>query len=186
MSNALQVGESLEGPRSGQAAECLWMTCGAVDYRLCDRDFDCARCPLDRALRGESRRAAVGEAGPERPGDLFYHPRNAWARVEDGGLVRTGLDRPTALRLGRVYSVELPAPGTRVRRGDPCWRVIHGAGETDVVAPVSGLVREVNARLVLQPSTLVADPYGAGWALVVEPSELGVCLKSLMYGRKVR
>jgi glycine cleavage system H lipoate-binding protein len=61
---------------------------------------------------------------------LFYHPAHVWARIEEQGIVRVGLDDFGQKLAGRVYSVQLPPAGTTVGRGAHCWRVTHHAGET--------------------------------------------------------
>lgn len=185
---------------ANSSVKCVWMVAGVVDYKLCDRDFDCDRCPFDQAFRDQSRAHAfksnqrfnTGEGlgltdlqGYEVAPMLFYHPAHVWARIEDKGVVRVGLDDFGQKLAGRIYSVQAPRAGTTVRRGEPCWRVSHHAGEAALASPVAGTIQIVNSNLAQHPSLINRDPYGEGWAFTIQPSGLEPCLAELYYGRKV-
>jgi glycine cleavage system H lipoate-binding protein len=185
---------------------------GVVDYKLCDRDYDCEHCPFDDALHGrvtpasdsldfsaarpierdgaghvrESRKEAAHIQGCEVAGALFFHPAHTWARIEDGGCVRTGLDDFAQRILGRPYLITMPEPGATFRFGEGCWDFTHQAGVSVLVAPVSGRVKEINPALADRPALLNRDPYGEGWVLLIEPTDLKGCLKRLIYGPKVK
>jgi glycine cleavage system H lipoate-binding protein len=187
-----------DGEQDAGSMKCLWMLAGVVDYKLCDRQYDCDQCPFDAAIgdgahlhRGLEETAkgdsvgGINVQGYELMPMLFYHPSHLWARIEDEGTVRIGLDDFGQRLMGRVYAVDLPAPGTTVSRSVACWRVAHHAGETSIAAPVSGFVLQVNPRLSQHPSLINRDPYGEGWVLVIQPADLERCLKQLYYGGKV-
>jgi len=174
---------------------CVWMQAGVVDYKLCDRSYDCEHCPFDDAFHHADETAAfINDRGPadlinvrgcRLPRNLFYGPQHVWARVEEGGRVRIGLDDFGQNLLGRVYAISLSAPGTPSSPEAPCARLAHQCGISAVVAPLSGKVKEINSRLVQQPSQMNHDPYGQGWFMLIEPSDLKGCLKQLMYGECV-
>ncbi|RPJ60916.1 MAG: hypothetical protein EHM23_08775 [Acidobacteria bacterium] len=185
--------------------ECVWMLARVVDYKLCDREYECENCLLDMGIRqaGGPRavipsrpgagieRAPGGEPGVMNirgytvPSTLFYHPRHSWARIEEGGRVRVGLDDFAQKLAGRFYSVLLPAPGSEVGPGCSNWRIVHSAGETTLTSPIRGVVEERNSRLSQLPSLVNRDPYGNGAAFVVRPVDLVGDLKGLYYGRQV-
>jgi glycine cleavage system H lipoate-binding protein len=125
-------------------------------------------------------------AGFELPEGIFYAPWHTWARIEGGGRVRIGIDDFAQRLLGRIYAVEIPRPGARVHRRTSTWRVAHSAGETVLRIPVTGVVREVNERLLREPSLANRDPYGQGAALVVEPARLSESVRRLLYGEEAR
>jgi glycine cleavage system H lipoate-binding protein len=211
MNNINQHG-SFSQTANANLKECWWMQAGVVDYKLCDRDYDCEHCPFDQVLNGrvttpvsnspafsaagpierdwsgrgkKSRKDAAGDQGSDAAGALFYHPAHTWARVEDGGCVRTGLDDFALRILGRPYLITLPEPGATLRFGEGCWHFTHQAGVTVLVAPVSGRVKEINPALAERPTLLNRDPYGEGWVLLIEPTDLQGCLQRLLYGPKV-
>ncbi len=87
--------------------------------------------------------------------------------------------------LGPAYSVSLPAANTSVQHGSECWRLTHQSGVTALAAPVSGKVKEINPNLRLRPALVNRDPYGEGWTILIEPTDLKTSLKRLMYGERV-
>lgn len=189
--------DKAESEAAGRHAECVWMLAGVVDYKLCDRDFDCESCPLDQAFRdaAHAHRASRPLVALESGGAdlreyqiapmLFYHPGHVWARIEEEGTVRVGLDDFGQSLTGRIYAVDLPREGAQVEGSRSCWRIAHQAGETALAAPVTGTVHRVNNKLTAHPSLLNRDPYSEGWALIIKPDRLEECLKQLYYGRKV-
>lgn len=208
MTNTKQQ-KNLSQRANNNLKECWWMQAGVVDYKLCDRDYDCEHCQFDQALHGreatsfpasltfitagpmelertrrvrKSQKEFTRTQGSEVARALFYHPAHIWARIEHGGCVRTGLDDFAQRLLGRPYLVTLPEPGTTLNFGEGCWRFTHQYGDTVFVAPVSGTVKEINPVLRERPTLLNRDPYGAGWVLLIEPTDLKSSLKRLLYG----
>ena len=177
---------------------CLWMEAGVVDYKLCDRAFDCEHCPFDEAVQSRSAKMilaaelfgdhvdAANVSGCEVAPDLFYDPTHVWARVEECGVVRMGIDDFGQRMLGRTYSL-IPSPANAVvRSGDECCRVTHQSGTVRLSAPVSGQIRQTNPILAQRPEVMNHEPYGEGWILLIEPSNLKGDLKRLMYGERAR
>jgi glycine cleavage system H lipoate-binding protein len=175
---------------------CIWMQAGVVDYKLCDRDYDCELCPFDEALHTRSSQQALRETRAQFEStivqgcgvepDLFYHPAHTWARIEEGGVVRAGLDDFGQRILGRAYSISLPALRTTVQAGSECSRLTHQAGVSFLIAPVTGNVKEVNSKLLQRPGLMNRDAYGEGWLMLIEPDDLKLDLKRLIYGERVR
>lgn len=170
--------------------KCCWMIAGIVDYKLCDRHYECDDCGFDQAMRNPGRLAAAAglarcPSAAAATDSLLFHPRHVWARFETGGRVRTGLDDFGRRLAGRIYCVALPEPGTRIAAGEPAWTFVHGDGEVSVAAPVSGIVAESNERLRHQPSLVNQDPYGAGWAVVLTPTDLATDLRDLCFGAEI-
>jgi glycine cleavage system H protein len=104
------------------------------------------------------------------PADLRYTREHEWARQE-GGRVRVGITAYAQEQLGDVVFVELPKVGAKVTAHQAFGVVESVKAVSDLFAPVSGEVVEVNAELGQKPETVNADPYGKGWMLVVAPSD---------------
>jgi glycine cleavage system H protein len=104
------------------------------------------------------------------PKDLRYSTEHEWAKLERGR-VRVGITRFAADRLTDVVFVELPAVGAGVRFMEPFGVVESVKAVSDLFAPLSGTVVEVNRALADAPEAVNADPYGKGWMIVVEPSD---------------
>ena len=107
----------------------------------------------------------------EIPGDLKFLKSHEWARVEGDGKVTIGISDHAQGLLGDLVYVELPNVGDQVEAGTACAVVESVKAASDVYAPVSGKVVDVNAALADKPETINEDAYGEGWLFVVEASE---------------
>ena len=104
------------------------------------------------------------------PDDLRYTADHEWARLEDGK-VRIGITDYAQDALGDVVFVELPAPGTAVDAGGSFSEVESTKSVSDIYAPLSGTVVEVNQELADAPQRINEDPYGEGWLVVIEADD---------------
>ncbi len=95
-----------------------------------------------------------------------------WVRV-DGGVATIGITRHAAEQLGDVVFVELPEVGRGVGTGEACAVVESVKAASDVYAPVSGEVIEVNAEIVGTPAAVNEDPEGNGWFFKVKLADAG-------------
>jgi glycine cleavage system H protein len=98
----------------------------------------------------------------EAPETLRYSEEHEWVRVE-GGVAVVGITDHAQAELGDIVFVELPAVGADVTQGKPLGVVESVKAVSDVYAPVSGTVLEVNDRLGDSPEIVNGDPYGDGW-----------------------
>jgi glycine cleavage system H protein len=104
------------------------------------------------------------------PEDLRYSTDHEWVRIE-GGKVRIGITDYAQDALGDVVYVEVPEVGTTVDAAAKVSEVESTKSVSDIYAPVSGTVVEVNNDLVDNPERLNDDPYGEGWICVIELSD---------------
>ena len=105
------------------------------------------------------------------PSDLKYTREHEWAKVE-GDRVRIGITDFAQEQLGDVVFVELPKVGARTT-GMQTFGVVESVkAVSDLFAPVSGEVVEINADLAKKPETVNTDPYGQGWMLVIKLSDV--------------
>lgn len=104
------------------------------------------------------------------PEHLRYTKEHEWAAA-DGTRVRVGITDFAQRELGDVVFVELPQVGASVRQGQSFCVVESVKAVSDVYAPVSGTVVEVNGRLAQEPELLNRDPYGEGWICVIEAAD---------------
>ena len=98
------------------------------------------------------------------PPELRYTQEHEWARQE-GATVRVGITHYAQEQLGDVVFVELPKPGTRVTASKSFGVVESVKAVSDLFAPVSGEVIEINAELTKKPELVNQDPYGRGWRI---------------------
>jgi glycine cleavage system H protein len=104
------------------------------------------------------------------PSDLRYSSDHEWARVEEGR-VRIGITDYAQDALGDVVFVEVPEVGTKVERGASFSEVESTKSVSEIYAPVSGVIAEINADLADSPEKLNDDPYGEGWICIIEPTD---------------
>ena len=110
-------------------------------------------------------------AGAESyPEELHYHEQHDWARVEGDEAV-LGITWFAQDSLGELVHVEGPAEGSTVAKDESYGEVESVKAVSDVIAPLSGEVIEVNAALVDAPETINEDPYGDGWLVKVRLSD---------------
>jgi glycine cleavage system H protein len=117
------------------------------------------------------------------PDDLRYHPEHDWARVEDGEAV-LGITWYAQDALGELVHYEPPAEGDTVRKDEAYGEVESVKAVSDVIAPLSGEVVEVNQRVVEAPETVNGDPYGDGWLVRIrlsDPDEVQTLLDAEAY-----
>jgi glycine cleavage system H protein len=105
------------------------------------------------------------------PNELKYAASHEWARLEEDGTVTVGITDHAQTALGDVVFVELPEVGTVFSAGQEAGVVESVKAASDVYAPVSGEVIEVNAALEEAPEAINADPYGDGWFYKIRPSD---------------
>lgn len=103
------------------------------------------------------------------PGDLKYTRDHEWAKQE-GKKVRVGITAYAQEQLGDVVFVELPKVGAKVTQRQAFGVVESVKAVSDLFAPVTGEVVEVNGELPKKPEVVNTDPYGQGWMLVIRMS----------------
>ncbi len=112
---------------------------------------------------------AAAESYPE---DLRYHPEHDWARVEGDEAV-LGITWFAQDSLGELVHFEAPAVGSTATKDRAYGEVESVKAVSDVIAPLSGEILEVNEAVVEAPETVNEDPYGAGWLIRVRMSDPG-------------
>jgi glycine cleavage system H protein len=123
---------------------------------------------------------AATESYPE---DLKYHREHDWARIEGDEAV-LGVTWFAADSLGELVHFEPPAQGASVTKDGSYGEVESVKAVSDVIAPLSGDVIEVNAKVVDAPETVNMDPYGDGWLVRIrlsDPSEVDSLLDAAAY-----
>jgi glycine cleavage system H protein len=104
------------------------------------------------------------------PDDLKYHPEHDWARV-DGDVATLGITWYAQDQLGEVVFFDPPGVGTALTKDSPYAEVESVKAVSDVIAPVSGEIVEVNEALKDSPEQINEDPYGEGWLVRVRLSD---------------
>jgi len=111
-------------------------------------------------------------AAESYPDELRYHRDHDWARI-DGDEAVLGITWYAADSLGELVHFEPPEVGASVSKDAPYGEVESVKAVSDVIAPLSGEVLEVNQRVVDAPETVNEDPYGDGWLVRVRLTDAG-------------
>jgi glycine cleavage system H protein len=123
---------------------------------------------------------AAAESYPE---ELKYHPEHDWARIE-GGEAMLGITWYAQDALGELVHFEPPKQGAAIAKDSTYGEVESVKAVSDVIAPLSGEVLEVNQKAVDEPETMNEDPYGDGWLVRIrmsDPSEVDTLVDADAY-----
>jgi len=124
--------------------------------------------------------------GYEVPEELYYTTDHFWAKVEDDGNVRVGLDAFGATAVGTIEYIDLPLEDDEFEAGDAFGSMESAKWVGGLSMPVTGTVIEVNEDIEDELELLPEDPYGDAWLILVEPSDLEEDLENLIHGDKIR
>ncbi len=113
---------------------------------------------------------------------LRYSAEHEWVR--EGNPVTVGVSEVAADALGEVVYIDLPQLGATLTAGEVCGEIESTKSVSDLYAPVSGEVVEVNDAAVAEPGLVNAEPYGAGWLFKVAVSEEGPLLSAEEYAQQ--
>ena len=119
----------------------------------------------------------------EYPDGLLYHREHDWARVDDDEAL-LGITWYAQDALGELVHYEPPEAGAAVKQGESYGEVESVKAVSEIIAPLSGEVIEVNQTVIDAPETVNEDPYGAGWLIrirLTEPGEADDLLDAAAY-----
>jgi glycine cleavage system H protein len=120
------------------------------------------------------------------PADLLFHPEHDWARIDPQSpdMATVGITWYAQDALGEVVFFEPPTVGTILKKDAPYAEVESVKAVSDVIAPLSGEIVEVNDALAQNPAVINEDPYGEGWLVKVrlgDPAEKETLLDARSY-----
>src|SRR6266536_1800303 len=107
----------------------------------------------------------------ENPRDYKYTKEHEWVKV-DGDIATMGVTNYAATQLGDMVYIEMPQVGETVTMGESAGALESVKAAADFYSPLSGSVIERNEKLLDEPGSINADPFGAGWFMKVKPSDL--------------
>lgn len=175
---AIKLGAFDYIPKPFTPEELRAVTTRAVERR---RLFEHERAAAEEPVAEEAPKSPE-EMPVTRPTDLYSIPEHSWAKVEDDGTVRIGMEDVFQKTVGEIINIDLPLEGDRVKQGNVCVRISSpGMHIHKLWSPVGGEVKEVNYELEEDPSLPKKDPYGKGWVLRLLPSSLEEDLKNLLH-----
>ena len=138
---------------------CVWMSAGVLSYQLCDREFDCDNCAVDKAIKKQHPRVQEHKAGyvagsPILMDGFLYTKNHCWIKPLDDQTVHVGIEPGLASMFFLPKAVILPSIGALLRSNETCsWIVLEG-GALPFPSPLDGTVLEINRRVVDNPVLL--------------------------------
>jgi glycine cleavage system H lipoate-binding protein len=149
---------------------------------------------IDYAIQRRRGFATAGEAAPSpvpvpvlhnpeyrTPPGVYFGPGHMWAFLEESGDVRVGADDLARVVVGEVESVDTPAPGTKVRAGEPLIQLRHGERAVSLQSPVDGVVEAINTK-----PTTADDAFTAGWIVRIRPEDTSVLQRGMLLGTRAK
>ncbi|KAL4426704.1 hypothetical protein ABPG77_004760 [Micractinium sp. CCAP 211/92] len=107
------------------------------------------------------------------PNELKYSKEHEWVHVKEGDIVSVGITDHAQAELGDLVHIELPDVGSTVTAGEEFGVVESVKAASDIIAPVSGEVVEINEGVIDEPEVVNSDPYWDGWMIKVKLSNKG-------------
>lgn len=179
--------------------QCVWMTSGVINYKLCSRNNACEECMFDRVMRNESaamiRRpdvdaalaadlASIDSSSPRIDGSHFYHRNHCWVKVVHPDEVIIGINGILARLIYGIKTVVLPKVGESVSREQFFSHIIQEKHIVPVINPVNGTITGVNQELERNPELLRKDFRDKGWLVSMKPDNLESDLRTLAFGNR--
>lgn len=171
---------------------CLHALAGRVATRTCTRDYRCEQCDFDRLverthlLYPRKGNGIVDIDGYRHSEQCHYHRGHTWTLPDYGGNVRIGLDDFAARMIGYAEAVELPALGSTILPGEPCFALRRDRHWVRVLSPIQGTVVSINEDVVRCPDLIHTDAFEKGWLVLVRPdADASVCA-ALVHGEEAR
>ncbi|MFP4393088.1 MAG: glycine cleavage system protein H [Desulfohalobiaceae bacterium] len=142
-----------------------------INFRPCTNEYICQDCEFDQEFSDLysvytvlSPISFLEVMGFHIPQGYYLHPGHCWVNFEEGSIVRVGLDDFCSRVLGPFDQIELPLLGKRVHQGQPAFKIIREGRESSVLAPLSGVVADINPQVQNKgPRTIQALPYTDFW-----------------------
>ncbi len=120
--------------------------------------------------------------GIKVPTSRYLHLGHTWVALESGGRVRIGMDDFSQKLLGSSEEIQMPVIGEEIRREKTALALLRRNERAGVLAPVAGVIEEVNPQILKRPGLIHDDPYGEGWMMLVAAINLRPDLDTLISG----
>ncbi|MCP3940737.1 MAG: hypothetical protein GY710_04555 [Desulfobacteraceae bacterium] len=173
--------------RDGRDRTCRHAMTARTGHRTCPMNYNCNHCDFDQIFEDTLSPAMSLDSGKISKIKGFkldqsgaFHSGHTWARIEQGGIIRIGMDDFTFKMLGKPDGFDLPLSGKELNQSEVGWGIRQGDNFADIQSPVNGIITMVNHEIRKFPNLPGQDPYKDGWLFTVHNSDLKEALKALM------
>ncbi|MCG8683955.1 MAG: glycine cleavage system protein H [Desulfobacterales bacterium] len=170
---------------------CRHALTGRTGHRVCPMNYNCDHCDFDQTFEEAMSIGAVPVVGQytdikgfRLPLGHYFHMGHTWARIEDGGIIRIGMDDFSFKVLGNPDRMELPLMGQELNHGRAGWGMGRKDHFADVQSPINGVITSVNPAPMKDAGRISDDPYTDGWLFTVHNNDLKGAVKPLMDDEK--
>jgi glycine cleavage system H lipoate-binding protein len=164
-----------------------------IDFRVCTNEYNCGNCEFDQYFNDQHTVHAVVKPvgvldieGFRIPQGFYFHRGHAWAKIEENSMVRVGIDDFALRLLGPLDRIEAPLVGKEIKQDQADISVTRGSNNARFLAPVSGVITDINPRVRENGSVANQAPYSEGWVMRVHSDNLRQDLKNLMIGSQTK
>jgi len=168
---------------------CLHHMKERIEFRACTHDYQCGNCEFDQYFSDQYTVHAVVRPvdvldvkGFKLPHGYYLHRGHTWVKIEEGSMVRIGLDDFALRLLGPLDRVEAPLMGKQVEQDRDGILLSRSSNTARVQSPISGVVTDINPELREKGNLANDDPYTGGWVMRLHSDNLRHDLKNLMIG----
>ena len=168
---------------------CLHHMKERIEFRACTHDYQCGNCEFDQYFSDQYTVHAVVRPvdvldvkGFKLPHGYYLHRGHTWVKIEEGSMVRIGLDDFALRLLGPLDRVEAPLMGKQVEQDRDDILLSRSSNTARVQSPISGVVTDINPELREKGNLANDDPYTSGWVMRLHSDNLRQDLKNLMIG----
>lgn len=172
---------------------CLHHLKRRIAFRACTHDYHCSDCEFDQYFHDQYTVFAVVKPvdvldvhGIRFPQGYYLHPGHTWAKIEEGSMIRVGMDDFALRVFGKPDKVQAPLVGKTVSQDRNAIEIQRGNHRADVLSPVSGVVTDVNPSFRENAQKALKNPYSDGWIMRVHSESLRQDLKSLRLGDETK
>ncbi len=163
------------------------MESGFVDYKICDRDFDCENCPFDKAIHAQCDTSNIVKhdeideiknlnpkfgKNREIPADLFISKNHVWIKKISRECFYLGVDHLLQSVIKRISNFQFPFIGSEVTKGKPIFWIIGKWGVVSIPSPINCVITEVNSEVLLNLNKFFFEDIYKVWLLKVKSSDL--------------
>lgn len=177
--------------RSMAKRPCIHHMKGRIEFRICTHEYRCGNCDFDQYFQDQfSVHAVVNPVhvlnvkGFRIPQGYYVHPGHTWVKMEEGDLVKVGLDDFALRLMGPLDRIEAPLMGKEVKQGRADINIARGNHQASILSPVSGVVTAINPKLREEGRLANQHPYTEGWVMAVQANHLRQDLKNLMINQE--
>ncbi len=153
--------------------KCIWMECGYVEYKLCDRDFDCENCPFDKAIKAEREKHTISDEFKmnKNVNQIKISPNHIWL-IRDKNIFTIGLDDFAQKFFDANCSIHFPMVGSNLFIGKTFLWIIGSFGAIGFHSPINGIVNWINEKVKNNPHSFFESDAYLIELLKVESDEL--------------